>query len=349
MIKITKDQFGKLPDGKNVFAYTMANDYVTAKILNYGGIIQSLIVDGKDVVCGYDTIEGYLNSPGYHGALIGRYANRIKGGTFTLDGTEYVLARNEQDRTHLHGGMVGFDKKIWKVAEAKADAKKITLVLELFSPDMEEGYPGNLNVKVTYTLSEKDFSIRYEAVSDKNTVLNLTNHAYFNMNGYDSKDSVETQTLGIFADTFTEIDNTLIPTGDASVEGTAFDFRTPKLIGKDIANDEPQINVASGYDHNFNFSGDDYISYMGKKLRYGAVMSGDTLTMHLYTDKPAVQFYVGHGIRPDDIPFKNNVPKSRCRGMCLETQFKPDSPNHGEARLEANEKYDYTTLFRFEF
>ena len=141
LIKITKDLFGNLPDGKAVFAYTMANDYVTAKILNYGGIIQSLIVNGKDVVCGYDDIDGYLKSPGYHGALIGRYANRIKGGTFTLDGTEYVLARNEQDRTHLHGGMVGFDKKIWKVAEAKADSKKITLVLELFSPDMEEATP----------------------------------------------------------------------------------------------------------------------------------------------------------------------------------------------------------------
>ncbi len=349
MQKITKTLFDKLPDGKSVYAYTMATDFVTATILNYGGIIQSLIVDGKDVVCGYDNINSYLCSSGYHGALIGRYANRIAGGKFTLDDVEYILAKNEQDITHLHGGTVGFDKKIWKVAEAKADEKKVTLVLELFSPDMEEGYPGNLNVRVTYNLSGKDFSIRYEAVSDKNTVLNLTNHAYFNMNGYDSKDSVETQTLAIFADTFTEIDSTLIPTGDASVEGTAFDFRSPKFIGKDIANDEPQINVASGYDHNFNFSGEDYITYMGRKLRYGAMMAGDSLTMHLYTNKPAVQFYVGHGIKTDEYPFKNNVPKSRCRGMCLETQFKPDSPNHGEAVLAAGEKYDYTTLFRFEY
>ena len=213
---------------------------------------------------------------------------------------------------------------------------------------MEEGYPGNLNVKVTYTVFDKDLSIRYEAVSDKNTVLNLTNHAYFNMNGYDSDISVEEQKLAIFADTYTEIDSTLIPTQDSPVEGTAFDFRTPKLIGKDIVNDEPQINIAGAYDHNFNLSGDNYITYAGRELRYGAVMSGETLSMHLYTDKPAIQFYVGHGIS-GDIPFKNNVPKTRCRALCLETQFRPDSPNHGGSQLKAGEKYDYMTLFRFEY
>ena len=349
MQKITKTLFDKTPEGKAVYAYTLINDYVKAVVLNYGGILQSLVVDGKDIVCGYDDITGYLNGTGYHGALIGRYANRIAEGRFSIDGTEYVLAKNEDDKTHLHGGNVGFDKRFWSIKEAKADEKKIAVVLELFSPDMEEGYPGNLNVKVTYTLSDKDFSIRYEAVSDKNTVLNLTNHAYFNLKGYDSDETVETQTLGIFADTFTEIDSDLIPTKDSPVEGTAFDFRTPKLIGKDLSSDDPQIKVASGYDHNFNFSGDEYITYFGKKLCYGAVMSSDTLTMHLYTNKPAVQFYVGHGIKDDGYNFKNNVPKTRCRGMCLETQFKPDSPNHGEAQLAAGEKYDYTTLFRFEY
>lgn len=347
-MKITKNLFDKMPDGNAVYAYTMTNDFISATVLNYGGTLQSLVVDGKDVVCGYDNIKNYIESDGYHGAIIGRYANRIANGTFTLDGIEYNLAKNEKDITHLHGGNVGFDKRIWKVSEAKADVKKIVLSLELYSPDMEEGYPGNLNVKVTYTLCDKDLSIRYEAVSDKNTVLNLTNHAYFNMNGYDSDTSIEAQTLGIFADTYTEIDSKLIPTCDSSVEGTAFDFRVPKLVGKDISSNEPQIVIAGAYDHNFNLSRDEFITYFGKKLRYGAVMSGDSITMHLYTDKPAVQFYAGHGIS-GDIPFKNNVPKTRCRGLCLETQFKPDSPNHGEARLSQGEKYDYTTLFRFEF
>lgn len=349
MQKITKTPFGKMADGKIIYAYTLVNDYIKATILNYGGTLQSLVVDGKDVVCGYDNLEGYLKSGGFHGALIGRYANRIAEGKFTIDGTEYVLAKNENDKTHLHGGNVGFDKRVWKVAEAKAEEKKIALVLELFSPDMEEGFPGNLNVKATYTLSGKDLSIRYEAVCDKNSVLNMTNHAYFNMNGYDSNSTVETQTLGIFADTYTEIDTDLIPTMDSQVAGTAFDFRTPKLVGKDMQNDEPQINIAGGYDHNFNFSGEEYITYFEKQLRYGAVMSGDTVTMHLYTDKPAVQLYGGHGITADEYPFKNNVQKSRCRGLCLETQFRPDSPNHGGAQLSAGEKYDYTTLLRFEF
>lgn len=348
MIKITKDLFDKLPDGRNVFVYTLANDNICAKILNYGGIIQSLIVDGKDVVCGYDALEGYLKNDGFHGALIGRYANRIADGKFTLDGIEYVLAKNEKDISHVHGGNVGFDKKIWKVAEAKADEKKIALVLELFSPDMEEGYPGNLNVRVTYTVSDKDFSIRYEAVSDKNTVLNMTNHAYFNMNGYDSGTSIEDQTLGIFADTYTEVDNTLIPTKDSPVAGTPFDFTVPKKVGTDINADYEQIVIGNGYDHNFNFSGDEYISFMGKQLRYGCVMSGSALTMRIYTDKPAVQLYSGNFIG-GGIPFKNGVERTKRSALCLETQFRPDSPNHGGALLGAGEKYDYTTLMRFEF
>lgn len=348
MIKIIKSVFDKMPNGKEVFVYTLENDYLRAKILNYGGTLQSLVVDGTDVVCGYDDIKSYIESTGYHGALIGRYANRIAGGKFTLDGEEYTLAKNERGVTHLHGGNVGFDKKIWKVTEAKADTEKIVLSLELNSPDMEEGYPGNLGVKVTYTVCGKDFSVRYQAISDKNTVLNLTNHSYFNMNGYDSEGSVKNQTLGIFADTYTEVNADLIPVKDSPVEGTAFDFRVPKLIGRDIENDEPQIKISGGYDHNFNFSGEEFINFQRKTLRYGAVMSGERITMKLYTDMPAVQFYVGHGIS-GDIPFKNGVPKTKCRGMCLETQFKPDSPNHGGARLEADEKYDYTTLFRFEY
>ncbi len=347
MLKITKNLFDKMPDGKNVYVYTLANDSICAKILTYGGIIQSLIVDGKDVVCGYDNITAYLENDGYHGALIGRYANRIADGKFTLDGTEYFLAKNEKGITHLHGGDVGFNKKFWAVKDAKADEKKVVLALTLNSLDMEEGYPGNLEVCVTYTVSGRDFSIRYEAVSDKNTVLNLTNHAYFNMNGYDSEGSVENQTLGIFADTYTQVDGRLIPTCDVSVEGTPFDFKTPKKIGKDIDADDEQIKLGSGYDHNFNLSPAEFINAFGKKLGYSAIMSGENLTMHLYTNKPAVQFYSGNFIGGGHA-FKNGVERTKRRGICLETQFKPDSPNHGEAYLGAGEKYDYITLLRFE-
>ncbi len=344
-MKIIKTLFDKMPDGKPVFRYTLSNETISASVLNYGGILQSLVVDGKDIVCGYDNITAYLENDGYHGALIGRYANRICEGRFTLDGVEYTLAKNEKGITHLHGGDVGFDKKFWNVKDAKADEKKVTLALEFFSPDMEEGYPGNLNVRVTYHLSGRDFSIRYEATSDKNTVLNLTNHSYFNMNGFDGG-SVEEQTLGIFADTYTEVDGTLIPVKDSPVEGTPFDFRTPKKVGADIGAEDVQLRLGGGYDHNFNLSGDEFTTYMGKKLRYGCIFSGD-VTMKVYTDKPAVQFYAGNFMGGGH-PFKNGVERQKRHGLALETQFRPDSPNHDGARLDAGKKYDYTTLFRFE-
>ena len=345
MQKITKTLFGKLADGRSVFRYDLINDTVKASVLNYGGTLQSLVVDGKDVVCGYDTLEAYLENDGYHGALIGRYANRIRGGAFTLDGVEYTLAKNEKGITHLHGGDVGFDKKVWKVTEAKADEKRVTLALELFSPDMEEGYPGNLNVRVTYSLCGRDLAIRYEAISDKNTVLNMTNHSYFNMNGYDGG-SIEDQTLAIFADTYTEVDETLIPTKDSPVEGTPFDFRTPKKVGADINADDEQLKLGGGYDHNFVLSSDEYIIHMGRKLRHGCVFSGD-VTMHVYTNKPCVQFYAGNFMGGGH-PFKNGVERQKRHALALETQFRPDSPNHDGARLDAGKKYDYTTLLRFE-
>ncbi len=346
-MKITKALFGKL-SGKDVYIYTMSNDTITAKVLSYGGTLQSLIVDGKDLVCGYDTLEGYTSSAEFHGALVGRYANRIAKGKFTLDGVEYTLATNDGEN-HLHGGTVGFDKRIWNVTQAKADEEKITLVLEIFSPDMEEGYPGNLNVKATYTLSGRDFSIRYEAVSDKKTTINLTNHSYFNMNGIASGDSIENQELAIFADTFSEVDSTLIPTNDAPVAGTPFDFTVAKKVGTDIDDTtHPQIVIGGGYDHNFNLSGEEYIDFHGKQLRYAAMFAGSPLKMHLYTNCPAIQFYSGNGIAFEGHPFKGGVEKTKRLALCLETQFAPNSPNKGASFFDAGEKYDYTTLLRFE-
>ncbi len=335
--------FDKTADGKEVIAYTLESDRIKATILNFGGIIQSLIVDGVDVVCGFDTIEGYLNGGGYQGSTVGRYANRIKGGKFPLNGEMIQLNCNEPGK-HLHGGNVGFNKRMWDVkTSCRCGAEKA--VLSLFSPDGEENFPGNLEVTVTFTVKGGDFSIRYEAVSDKDTILNMTNHAYFNMNGYDSGDTLS-QTLRIYADKFSAVDETLIPVEVRDVEGTPFDFREGKLIGKDMFADYDQIKIGNGYDHNFIFNCKESIKYQSKKLGLGCEMTGDKITMQIYTNKPCVQLYSGNGMTTP-VPFKGGVKQEARHAICLETQFAPDSPNHGEAFLKAGEKYDYITLHRF--
>ena len=236
---ITKDFFGKMPSGADVYQYTLENENgASVKILTLGGILRSINVPDKngvlaDVVCGYDDVNSYLTCGGYQGALIGRFGNRIKSSKFTLDGVEYKLYNNEK-ANHLHGGKEGFDKKIWDVKSYQVDD---TMYLELsyFSPDMEEGYPGNLNVKVTYSFDNNcALGINYKATTDKKTVLNLTNHAYFNLGGYNSG-KVENHTLWIDANKVSEVDSELIPTGNnIDVCGTPFDFTTEKLIGKEI-------------------------------------------------------------------------------------------------------------------
>ncbi len=347
---ITKELFDKKPCGCEVFQYTLQNESgASVKILTLGGIIREINVPDKngvlaDVVCGYDDVKSYLTNGGYQGALIGRFGNRIKNSSFVLDGKEYKLYNNEK-ANHLHGGKEGFDKKLW---DSKAWQVEDTMYLELsyLSKDMEEGYPGNLRVKVTYSFDNNNsLTINYKATTDKKTVLNLTNHAYFNLGGYNSG-RIENHTLWIDADKVSEVDSELIPTGrEVLVENTPFDFRAPKLIGQDIEADNKLLRLGQGYDHNYILNSDGTIKHVAtlKDTASGREMK-------VYTNQPCVQIYAANCINEDDTPFKNGVPQKKRCAVCLETQHAPDSPNHKEfpsCELDVGELYDYTTVFKF--
>ena len=336
---ITKIPFG-IYGGKDVFAYTLTNkNGACVTILTYGGIMNRLCVpdrDGKlaDVVCGFDSVEDYIaDGASYTGSLIGRYGNRISKGGFALNGRFYAIASNEPGRGHLHGGNVGFNRRLWDAEAVEGDGKD-SLILTLFSPDGEEGYPGNLFVKVTYTFDDNNaLTIHYEADTDKDTVLNMTSHAYYNLNGYDGG-SVMEQELRIDADCYDAVDENLFPIGEPrSVEGTVFDFRAPRPI-------------TYPFDHNFVLRGP-----IGE-LRFAAEVydpkSGRTMTV--YTDLPAIQLYTAAGMN-GPTKFKGGIPQRPLHAMCLETQYSPDTPNRPympPCTLLAGEKYDTVTKFVFD-
>lgn len=338
--------FGTLPDGRTVTAYEFGNDTLRAVVLNYGGIAQKLVFNGTDVIGGYDDIEGYLVSDGYQGALIGRYANRIKGGRFSLNGETVQLAVNEAERgNHIHGGAVGFDKRIWN-AEPFSDKEGEGVILTLHSPDGEEGYPGNMDVKVTYRINGGDYSIHYEAKTDRDTVFNMTNHSYYNMNGI-AGGAIYDQTLQINSEKMSVVDGNLIPTGTCATAGTPFDFRAPKLLSKELMDcDDEQMKFGAGLDHNFYITGTDAALFEGRRLVNAATFAGKLGAVTLYTDTPCVQFYAGN-FMAGDYPFKGGLKREKQHALCLETQYAPDGPNRGEAILRAGEKYDFTALFRF--
>jgi len=346
---ITKELFGKKPCGCPVDAYTLTNaNGASVKILTLGGILQQLNMpdrDGKmaDVICGFDTVDGFLNGGGYQGALIGRYGNRIANGRFTLNGVTYQLAQNSGISNHLHGGVVGFNQKIWDATPFEK-AGECGLILKMTSEDGEENYPGKLDVTVTYTLTDKnELKIHYEAVSDKDTIVNMTNHTYFNMAGYETR-SIMDQYLWVDADAITEIDENLIPTGkNRPVAGTAFDFNTPTKIGERIDSEDDQLGFGGGYDHNYVLNGEGLRKcaelYDEKSGRY----------MECWTDQPGVQVYAANQTK-GEIPFKGGVPQTPRCAVCLETQHAPDSPNHDNfptTTLKAGEKYDTTTIYAF--
>ncbi len=348
---ITKELFGKLPSGEEVYSYTLSNGSITtACILNYGGIIKNICVKDKngvaaDVVCGFDSIDGYLTSGGYQGALIGRVGNRIGGAKFTLDGVEYNLYKNDGNNT-LHGGKNGFNAKIWDVVEANSNTEP-TLILTYVSPDGEENYPGTLTVRVTYTLSRNGaLSIYYEAETDKATIVNLTNHSYFNLAGYEAG-PVDDLVLQLDCDKINGIDSELIPNGQLiDVAGTPYDFRIAKKIGEGFASDHPMMKELGGYDNNFVFA-----DFNGKYVKRGSLedkKSGRKLD--LYTDQPCVQVYSGNMINVNDPSFKNNVKQYTHCAVCLETQAMPDSINHPDFTntvLRPGEKYSTITTFAF--
>ena len=339
-----KNFYGKTKDGKDVFIFENENkNGMKVKIINFGGIITSVIMPDKngemrDVVLGCDTLEDYENNGCYFGALIGRNGNRIAKSRFTIGDKEYVLSANEKGN-QLHGGIVGFNKKVWDF-----EVKEDNLYLYYTSPDGEEGFPGTLKVIVVYTLTdENELVISYEAVSDKDTVVNLTNHSYFNLNG-DNSGTVLNHKLKINADFITPVDDELIPLGELlPVDNTPFDFREYHTIGERINADDEQIKLGGGYDHNF-FAG------LTDELYTIASAEGDKsgITLDIVTDCEAVQLYTANGT---DESGKNKAHYGKNSAFCLETQACPDAINQKKfptTLLPAGDVYERTTIFKFD-
>jgi aldose 1-epimerase len=347
---MSRAPFGTLSDGTALELFTLTNAAgMEVKVTNYGGIITSLKVpdrNGKldDVTLGYDAIDGYLKSSPYFGALIGRYGNRIAKAQFKLEGETYKLPANDGPNT-LHGGNKGFDKVVWQ-AEPFERAGERGIVFTYTSPDGEEGFPGTLTAKVTYTLTDKnELAFDYHATTDKPTVVNLTQHAYFNLAG-DGAGDILGHELTINADRFTPVDSTLIPTGElASVEGTPFDFRTKTKIGDRIDADHEQIKRGGGYDHNY------VLNRTSEGLALAARVEEPTTgrVMEVHTTEPGVQFYSGNFL-DGSITGKSGHVYNKRNGFCLETQHYPDSPNQPSfpsTVLRPGEEYTSRTVYTF--
>jgi aldose 1-epimerase len=346
--KVQKTSFGKA-DGHEVFLYTLKNTHgMEVGITNYGATVVTIKVPDKkshieDVALGYDNVEGYVTDKSYFGATAGRYANRIANGNFTLHGKTYQVPKNDGNNA-LHGGKIGFNKRIW---EEKDVPGKNAIQMSYLSPDGEQGFPGNLKVTVTFTLTDNnELRFDYLATTDKDTVLNLTNHSYFNLAGQGKGDILGTQ-LTIHASRMTPVDSNLIPTGELKpVKGTPFDFTTEHVVGERINdNSDEQLKLGRGYDHNFVID----------RTKPGLVLTAEAYdpksgrVLEVLTDQPGVQFYTGnfldgtaHGKGGNTYPFRT--------GFCLETQHFPDSPNHPKfptTELKPGAKFQSTTIYRF--
>jgi len=340
---IEKRFFGKTKDNKEVDAYTLSDDGVTVEILSFGGTIRNIILqmpDGpRDICLGFDTVEEYETKSGYLGSIIGRYANRIGNSEFELNGKTYKLEKNDAENS-LHGGIKAFDKKVWD-ATVKPDG----LYLKYKSPDMENGYPGNLDALVKYSLKNRELKIEYTATSDADTPINLTNHAYFNNRGH-SYGGIEDLKIQIFADYITPMSDSLITTGEKmDVTGTPFDLREPKLIGPGLESGHPQIIAGGGYDHNFVLS-----DVPHRDLAPAAVLECCCVRITTLTTKPGIQFYSGNFLTGEG--GKDNAKYNKRTGLCLETQFWPDSVNKPEfpcSILKKGETYNHTTVYKFDF
>ena len=348
---ITKHYFGTMDDGRDVYSYLMKNDGgMSVRICEFGGAIMEIFAPDRlgrmtDVVAGYDSLRDYVLAPGYLGALVGRVCNRIAKGKFRLGTKEYQIYKNNNGNS-LHGGKVGFSHKLWDVKAE--DGEEPRLVLMLVSPDGDENYPGTLTVTVTYTLLRSNaLSIHYEATTDKKTVVNLTNHAYFNLGGY-SSGKIFDHVLQMDADKYIPTDENLIPTGEIrSVVNTPFDFREPKTIGEDFDLEHPDMKLAGGFDHCLCFTGGETKSPV---LRIEAYEPNSGRLMQVYTNQPCVQFYTGNFMWEIEAPLKGGCPASVQAAFCLETQKMPDAINHSnfnDVVLNPGEKYDYTTIYQF--
>ncbi len=347
-VLIDTSDFNGMVKGKKVLLFTLKNKSgITSQITNFGGRVVSLWTPDKngsfeDIVLGYDHFQSYQGShESYFGAIIGRYGNRIGNGAFQLNGKKYQLHRNN-GTNHLHGGGKGFDAAVWDARQLNDQQLELTYL----SPSGEEGYPGNLSIKVLYSLTdENELKIEYWATTDAPTLINLTNHSYFNLqgagNGY-----IANHTLKINADHYTPVDSTLIPTGEiASVEGTPMDFRKPIFIGKRIDDDFEQLEFGKGYDHNW------VLNKKNNQLSLAAEVSepNSGRTMEVYTNEPGLQFYTGNFLDRNN-KGKNGKPYHRRSAFCLETQHFPDSPNHDNfptTVLNPGEEYYSICVYKF--
>jgi aldose 1-epimerase len=343
--KVTSQPFGKMPDGTPVDIYTLSDGAFEARIATYGGVVVSLKApdrNGKtaDVVLGFDDLDGYVanfNTPAnaFFGAIIGRYANRIAHGSFTLDGKKYSLPQNDGQNT-LHSGTHGFNNVVWK-AKPVANGVELTYL----SKDGESGFPGNLSATVRYTLVKGDLRIEYSATTDKDTVVNLTNHSYFNLAG---QGDILKNEVTLHASRFTPVDAALIPTGELKpVEGTPFDFRKATAVGARIGADDAQLHLGHGYDHNWVLD-----SGGGKLVEAAEVYEPSSgRVLKVMTDQPGIQFYTGNFLN-GTIKGKGGKPDELRSALCLETQHFPDSPNHPDfptTELKPGERYHTVTVY----
>jgi len=343
-MKTNNEQFGVTPEGQEVRLFSLTNEAgIEVKITNYGAIITTIKVpdrEGKfaDVVLGHDTLEGYVNRSRYFGALCGRYANRIAHGRFRLNDVEYSLAINNGEN-HLHGGLKGFDKVVWQATEIPGGVE-----LTYLSRDGEEGYPGNLESTVTYELTEtNELQVEYLATTDQDTILNLTNHSYFNLAG---DGTILDHELTVNAEAFTPVNKGLIPTGEIrGVKNTPMDFTSSTPIGARIDNDYEQLSLAGGYDHNFVLRSE--LAALRRAARVYEPRSGRVL--EVLTTQPGMQFYSGNFLN-GSITGKNGRAYAKYSGCCFETQHFPDSPNQPgfpSTVLKPGERYRHTTVFKF--
>lgn len=345
--KVTSQPFGRMPDGTPVEIYMLSDGPYEARIATYGGILVSMKTPDRgdrsaDVVLGFDDLNGYVknfNGPSnaFFGAIIGRYANRIAHGSFTLDGQKYSLPKNNGDNT-LHSGPHGFNNVVWK-AKPIANGVELTYL----SKDGDAGFPGNLTAIVRYTLVKNDLRIEYEATTDKDTVLNLTNHSYFNLAG---QGDILKNELTLHASRFTPVDATLIPTGKLKpVESTPLDFRKATAVGARIDSDDEQLRLGHGYDHNWVIDKKD-----GKLTEAADVYEPTTgRVLKVLTDQPGIQFYTGNFL-DGSVEGKGGKSYERHSALCLETQHFPDSPNHAAfptTELKPGQRYHTVTIFSF--
>jgi aldose 1-epimerase len=346
----TRAAFGTMPNGTRIEVFTLTNaSGMEVRAINYGAIIASIKVPDRtgklgDVVLGYDTLDGYVKDTRFFGAVVGRYGNRIAKGKFTLDGREYTLAINNPPN-HLHGGPNGFNKQVWTASIVATGANGPSVTFTRTSPDGEEGYPGTLQARVTYTLTERnELDIQYEATTDKPTPVNLTQHSYFNLMGA-GNGPITDHGLRINADRYTPVDSTLIPTGKiAEVAGTPLDFRSPKFIGARIDANDEQIKIGGGYDHNF------VLNRQGTGLAHAVWLNDERSgrSLDVFTTEPGIQFYTGNHL--DGVAGKGGATYGRRSGLCLETQHFPDSPNKPDfpsTIVKPGTPYTSRTVWRF--